>query len=79
MFAKVRTGYAYFKKDKSYRPGDVVELTDKEYKERHQIFEVVMDEVPKVEEKRDEPVLENRAILDSVKGAPLVPRGGRKR
>jgi len=78
MFAKVRTGYAYFKKDKSYRPGDVVELTDKEYKERHQIFETVKGEIPKVEATQ-EPVLENRAILDTKSAAPLIHRGGRKR
>jgi len=78
MFAKVRTGYAYFKKDKSYRPGDVVELTDKEYKERHQIFETVKGEIPKVEATQG-PVLENRAILDTKSAAPLIRRGGRKR
>lgn len=78
MFAKVRTGYAFSKKDRRYRPGDVVELTDKEYQEKHQIFELVTGEVPKVEETQ-ESALENRAILDTRSAAPLVRRGGRKR
>lgn len=80
MLAKVRTGYGFSKANRSYKPGEVVELTDKEYNERHQIFELAEATVTKEESSaKEEPVLENRAILDSTAGAPIVRRGSRKK
>jgi len=85
MLAKVRTGYGFTKNTKEYGPGEIVDLTDEEYQSRRQIFEPVMEkkeEPVKIEEpsvKADEPTLENRAILDSTAGAPIIPLGKRGR
>lgn len=85
MLVRVRTGYGYFKGNRSYQPGEIVDLTDAEYQAKHWIFESAEPKsVPEVEpekesaeessedEKAEPEVLENRAVLDSKAGAPLV-------
>jgi len=91
MLAKVRTGYGFTKNTKDYVPGEIVDLTDEEYQSRRQLFEPVEEKKPivkieepaaKIEEpavKADEPTLENRAVLDSTAGAPIIPQGRRGR
>ena len=85
MLVRVRTGYGYTKGNKNYSPGDVVELTEEEHKKKHWIFDPVESQnkdvsEPKVEKRpEEEPVLENRAVLDSKAGAPLIRRGSRKK
>ena len=80
MLVKVRTGYGYTRGNDNYAPGAVLELTDEEYQKRRQIFEVIpKKEEVKVEDTPEELTLENRAILDSKAGAPLIRKGGRSR
>ena len=77
MLVKVRTGYGHFMKGVVYKPGEFIDIPEKEYDSLCQKFELV--ETPKVEEKKEEPVLENRAILDSTAGQPIARRGKRGR
>jgi len=41
MRAKVRSGYGYTRGSDNYAPGATIELTDAEYKAKHQIFELI--------------------------------------
>ncbi len=84
MLVKVRTGYGFARGNSRYLPGEVFDIPENEYRMRHQIFEVVTKEAPPVEgnkvadDKANELTLENRAILDSTIGAPLIRKGSRR-
>jgi hypothetical protein len=88
MLKRVRSGYAYVKGTKIFGPGDTVDITEEDFRKKHWIFEPDstaekrneerQDEEKQDEEKQDvsdEVIPQNKAVLDSKSGAPLIRRG----
>jgi hypothetical protein len=83
MLVKVRKGYGYLKGNKEFHPGAILDLTAEEIKKVSWKFEPAepvkeaVPEEPKIEEVivQEEPIMENRAVLDSTAGASILRRG----
>lgn len=87
MQVKVRNQYGFTWNATNHVGGDIIDIPEEEYNKRPQVFEIVVkskeavkEEIKVedlVEEKKEDTIPQNRAILDSVAGKAIIRRGSR--